>query len=198
MVNVQTILNNLKTKVDDLDVGKLRTVSVDLKKLSDVVDNELVKNTKLNTLKAKVNRKEIPDASTLININQHNTDWRKLEKIPDTSNLVANTVLNTKISEVENKIRETSSLVTSPVLNTKVSDVENKFFDHAKYTTAHEFNKLTADNFAARLKQANLVNKTVFDNKLTSFNKQIISNKTKHLQVQTKLNSLITKYYNFF
>ena len=64
MVNVPTSLNNLKTKVDDLDVGKLKTFPEDLKKLSDVVDNEVVKNTKLNTLKEKVNRKKIPDAST--------------------------------------------------------------------------------------------------------------------------------------
>ena len=31
IVNVPTSLNNLKTKVDDLDVGKLETVYVDLK-----------------------------------------------------------------------------------------------------------------------------------------------------------------------
>ena len=30
LVNVPTGLNNLKTKVDDLDVGKLKTVHVDL------------------------------------------------------------------------------------------------------------------------------------------------------------------------
>ena len=33
-------------------------VRVDLKKLSDVVDNEFVKNTKFNTLKTKVNNLE--------------------------------------------------------------------------------------------------------------------------------------------
>ena len=42
------------------------------------------------------------------------------------------------------------------------------------------------------------MNKNYFENKLTSFNKQIISNKGKHFEVQKKLNSLITKYYNFF
>ena len=64
-------MNNLKTKVDDLDVGKLKTVPVDLKKLSDVVDNEVVKNTKFNTLKTKVNNLEnkIPEATILIHIN---------------------------------------------------------------------------------------------------------------------------------
>ena len=48
------------------------------------------------------------------------------------------------------------------------------------------------------LKQADLLNKTNFDNKLTSFNKQIISNKIKHLEIQKKLNTLISKNYNFF
>ena len=58
LINVRTSLSNIKTKVDDLEVGKLKTVHVDLKKLSDVVDNELIKNTKFNTIKAKVNNLE--------------------------------------------------------------------------------------------------------------------------------------------
>ena len=61
----------MKANVNDFDVGKLKAVPVDLKKLSDVVDNEVVKNAKFNTLKAKVNNLErrIPDATTLIYIN---------------------------------------------------------------------------------------------------------------------------------
>ena len=44
LLNVPISLNNLKTKVVHLDVGKLKTVLVDLKKhLSDVLDNEVVK-----------------------------------------------------------------------------------------------------------------------------------------------------------
>ena len=72
LVNVPASLNNLKTKVDDLDVDKLKTVPVDLKKLSDVVDNKVFKDTKFNTLEAKVNslEKNIPAATTLIHINQ--------------------------------------------------------------------------------------------------------------------------------
>ena len=105
------------------------------KKISDVVDNEFVKNTKFNTLKTKVNNleKKIPDATTLIHVNQYNRDKKKLEektgdigkKIPDTSGLVTTSVLNTKISEVENKIPNTSSVVTTSVLNTKIIEVEN-------------------------------------------------------------------------
>ena len=42
------------------------------------------------------------------------------------------------------------------------------------------------------------MNKTNFDNKLTSFNKTITTNKTKHIEVQMRLNSLITRDNNFF
>ena len=96
------------------------------------------------------------------------------------------------------KIPDTSSLVTKTVLNTKISEVENKILSHDKYITTTEFNKLTAENFAARLKQANLVTKTGFGNKLTSFNKRITWNKTKHLKVQKKFNGLMINDYTFF
>ena len=39
------------------------------------------------------------------------------------------------------------------------------------------------------------MSKTDFDNKLISFNRKITSNKTMYLEVQKKLNSLITKDY---
>ena len=89
------------------------------------------------------------------------------------------------------KILDTSSLVTTTVLSTKIIEVENKIPNNSTYITTQEFNKLTAENFTARLKPADLVNKTDFDNKLTNFNKRITSNKTRHLEVQNKLNSLI-------
>ena len=80
LVNVPTSLNNLKTKLDDLHAGKLKTVPVDLKKLSDVVDNEVVKNTKRNTPKTKVNKldNKFIDATTLTHINEYNTDEQNL------------------------------------------------------------------------------------------------------------------------
>ena len=70
------------------------------------------------------------------------------------------TVLNTKISEVENKIPDTSGLVTTTVLNTKISGAQNKIPNLDKYVTTPEFNKLTAENFTTRLKQAILGTKT--------------------------------------
>ena len=63
-------------------IAKLKTVHVDLTNLIDVVDNEVVKNTKFNTLGTKLNNFEnkIPVATTLIQIDQYNTDKKKLEK----------------------------------------------------------------------------------------------------------------------
>ena len=38
LINDPISLNNIKTNVDELDVGELKTVPIDIKKLSDVVD----------------------------------------------------------------------------------------------------------------------------------------------------------------
>ena len=53
-----------------------------MKKLRVAVDNEVDKKTKLNTLKTIVNslEKKIIDATTLIHINQYNTDKQILNK----------------------------------------------------------------------------------------------------------------------
>ena len=94
------------------------------------------------------------------------------------------TVLNTKIVK---KILDTNSLVTTTIINAKLSEVENKIPDHVKYITTHEFNKLSAEAFAARLKQTNLVGKsTDFNNKVTSFNKKLP-------QIRQKLKFRISK-----
>ena len=76
-------LNDLKTKVDNLDVGKLTTVPVDLKKLGDIVSKEVIKKTVYNTLNTKVNNSEKKIPNTLIKSNQYNTDKRNLEKISE-------------------------------------------------------------------------------------------------------------------
>ena len=83
--------------------------------------------------------------------------------------------------------------MTTTVLNTKINEVEYKNSSTSKYITTQEFNKVTAEKFVAILKQPNLVSKTYYDSKLTSCNKRIISTKTKHVEVQRKLNSLMTK-----
>ena len=71
--------------------------------------------------------KKIYDGTTLIHINKCNTDKQNLEKIigevdkniPDTRGLVNIALLDTKISEVENKILDSSSLLTTTIPNIK-------------------------------------------------------------------------------
>ena len=67
-------MNNLKTKVDDVDVDKSNAVLVDLKKPRDVVDNEVVKSTKFNTLKTKLKSLEKKILDILIHINHYVID----------------------------------------------------------------------------------------------------------------------------
>ena len=80
------------------------------------------------------------------------------------------------------------------VLNTKISELENKLTEHNhdKYITTPEFNTLAASVFNARLAQANLITKTDFDAKLSSLNRKITSNKTKHLLSENELKKLKT------
>ena len=109
-------------------------------------------------------KKKILNTSGFVTTTVLNTKISEVEnKIPSTSNLVTTPFLNTKISEVENKTRNTSNLVTIAVLNTRIREVENKIPNREIYITTPEFNKLTAKSLAARLKQANLVTKTDFD-----------------------------------
>ena len=61
------------------------------------------------------------------------------------------TVLNTKIARLFKKTD----------YDTKIDEIGKKITDHDhnnKYITTQEFSKLTARNFASRLKQANLAN----------------------------------------
>ena len=55
---------------------------VKLKKVSDLFDNEVVKNIKFSTLNTEVNnlKKKIPAATTLIHLNQYNTNKQNLKK----------------------------------------------------------------------------------------------------------------------
>ena len=115
----------------------------------------------------------------------------KLEnKVPGISNLAAKTALTT----VENKISNVSNLVKKADYSTKITDIENKLnnHNHDKYIDTPEFDKLADDVFNARLTQANLITKTNFKAKLSSLNRKITQNITKHLLVESELNKLET------
>ena len=75
-------MNNLKTKVDGLNVDKLKTVLIDLKKLSDVLNKEVLKKTVYSKLNKEVNNLEdkIHYANSLILMDQYNREKQTLEK----------------------------------------------------------------------------------------------------------------------
>ena len=106
-------------------------------------------------------------------------------KIPDFSNLVTKTALTI----IENKIPDASNLVKKTEYDTKVTEIENKAnnHNHDQYSSTPEFNTLDVDVFSARLSQANLVTKTVFDNIVSSLNSKIAENKTKNESIENKL-----------
>ena len=97
-----------------------------MNKLSDVVQNDVVKKTVYYKLVAKVHNIDISGSVLKTN---YNTGKAELEnKIPDTSGLVKKTNYNTKITELENKIPDISNLATKTALTTvenKIPDVSN-------------------------------------------------------------------------
>ena len=84
--------------------------------------------------------------------------------------------------------------------DTKLSEIENKLnnHNHDKYITTPEFNNLAVGVFNARLAEANLITKTDFDAKLSSRNRKITENKTKHLLIENELNKLKTFGSSYF
>ena len=89
----KTNLASLKTESDKIDPDKLKTVPIDLAKLSNVVKNDVVKKTEYNTLKTKV---ASIDTTNFVLKTKHEKDGSDFEdkiskidkKIPDVSDLV--------------------------------------------------------------------------------------------------------------
>ena len=116
--------------------------------------------------------------------------------------LLTNLTTITVLTAVENKIPNVSNLVKISDYNRKINEIENKNttdHDHDKYITTLKFNKLTSENFSARLAEANLarkndivnsVKKADFDDKLKDLNKKGTSNKTKHVLAENDVNEI--------
>ena len=134
----KTTLAVLRTEVDKIDADKLKTVPVDLAKLSNVVNNDVVKKTDYNT---KVTSIESQIVGVTKNTLDNLADITKLKAI-DTNSFVLKTKLASDVTTLENKIDtvdkaipDISGLVTKTSLtsylqtatfNSKVTEVENK------------------------------------------------------------------------
>ena len=68
--------SSLKVKIDKIDIDKLKTAPVDLKKLSNVVNNNVVKKTVYDRLVAKLNN---IDNSRFVLKTKHTADKLALE-----------------------------------------------------------------------------------------------------------------------
>ena len=90
MKNLPANLNNLKNKVDKLDVDKLAPVPVDLSKLIDEVKDDVVKK---DVYYAKIKRIQ--------------------DKISDIANLATKASLNAKVNEVTSEITNITNLATT-------------------------------------------------------------------------------------
>ena len=109
-------LASLKSEADKLGVEKLVPVPVYLSKLSDVIENDVVKKTVCDKSVAKVNS---TDTSRFVLKTNYDRDKSEIEnKIPNTIGLVKKTDYNAKITEIEGKIPSINSLATNASLIT--------------------------------------------------------------------------------
>ena len=90
----------LKTEVDKIDVDKLKTVPVDLAKLTNAVESDLAKKTDYNI---KVTSIESQIAGVTKNTLDNLGDITKLKAV-DTNNFVLKTKLASDVTTLENKI----------------------------------------------------------------------------------------------
>ena len=123
-------LASLKSEVDKIDADKLKTVPIDLAKLSNVVKNDVFKKTEYDKLVAKVNGIDNKKIVSRTKYEKDESDFKdKIDKvdkkIPDVTNLVKKTDFNTKVTEIEGKIPDISSLAAKSALTV----VENKIPD---------------------------------------------------------------------
>ena len=137
----KTNLAALKTEVDKIHADKLKTAPADLAKLTNAIENDLVKKTDYST---KVTSIEARIAGLTKNTVDNLADITKLKAI-DTNSFVTRTnfsadanALDDKIDGVEKKIPDISGLATKTSLNdylqiltfnSKVTEVENKIKD---------------------------------------------------------------------
>ena len=179
MILLKRLCDKLVTKVDNIDT------------------NDFVLKTNFNTKLTGLENK-IPNTSGLVKKTNYNSKITEIEnKIPDISGLATKTELTavgnkissinnlatkTALTTVENKISNISGLVKKTDYNTKITDIENILNNHKhdKYVATSEFNTLAANVFNERLAQSNLKTKTDFDAKLSSLNRKVTANKTKH------------------
>ena len=96
----KTNLAALKTEVDKVDTEKLKTAPTDLAKLTNAIENDVVKKTDYNT---KVTSIEAQIAGLTKNTVDNLADITKLKAI-DTNSFVTKTIFSEDINALDDKI----------------------------------------------------------------------------------------------
>ena len=211
LATVPVDLSKLSNVVKN-DVVKKTVYDKLVAKLFNVDTNDSVLKTNCNTKFTGLENK-ILNTSGPVKKTDYNSKITEIEnKVPDISGLVTKTALTTvenkipsinnlatktALTTVENKIPSITGLVKKTDYNTKITDIENILnnHNHDKYVATSEFNTLAANGFNARLAQANLITKTDFDAKLSSLNRKITADKTKHFLNDNDLSYYPGKQY---
>ena len=179
-------LSSLKTEVDKLNIDKLATVPVDLSKLSNAVENDVVKKVDYNKLVTKVNDIDTSDFVLKTNFNAKFTGLEN--KIPNTNGLVKKTDYNTKITEIENKIPDISGLATKTALTTdenKIPSISNLATKTALTTVENKIPSISG-----------LVKKTDYNTKITDIENKINNHNHDKYVATSEFNTLAANVLN--
>ena len=197
---LKTNLAALKTELDKIDTDKLKTVPIDLAKLTNVVKNEVVKKTDFNAddyvkrtkftadtnaLDDKIDKakKKIPDVSDLetkanvttlvknLDVRIDNLKIKEYAKKTSLSNYMLTSDFNTKSTDLETKINANGAEITSPK-----SDLSS----YAKKTDiADDITKIKND----------YVTNASLDSKLNDLKSQHVATEVKSIDDKTKNNA---------
>ena len=139
------------------------------------VDNLILLKKMYVILTSKIFEDKIPYITNLATNTTLNAETNEVKNEVSNNKLAKTATFNAKTNGVKNKISNITDLATA----TSLTAIEFKMPDHSKSITTPEFNRLTAENFSARLAQENLesqndiynfVKKDKLDDKLRNLN----------------------------
>ena len=128
----------------------------------------------------------------LIKTLDRNAKISELEsKKPSVSGLPTSSALTALKNKTPNVISFVKKIMTQKLLKLKrkllIIIMRNTILRVVNRITTPEFNKFAKEVFDEKVKSANLLTKTDFDNKLTNLNQKTNSNKAKRLLVENEL-----------
>ena len=189
----KTNLAALKTEVDKIDTDKLKTAPADLAKLTNAIENDVVKKTDYNT---KVTSIEAQIAGLTKNTVDNLADITKLKAI-DTNSFVTRTKFSAdtnaldEVTEVESKIKDADIIVKSA--NTKVNTFRSNLTSYATKAdvatdiTAIKNDYVTNASLSSQLNDLKSID-TGIDNKTKKNASDILALKNKLKQKEVIIN----------